>query len=212
MRLVVFGATGGTGQRLVEQGLAVGHEVTAVVRNPARLPIRHERLEVLRADVLVPAEIETVLNHADAAVSALGPTSYRSQSDVCSAGTASIARAMLTVRTRRLIVVSATPVAMNDPGDRLLYRVAVRPLLRALLKASYSDMALMEEEVRRSGLDWTIFRPPRLSNGPLTGRYRTALGHNVPGGYLIARADLAHAILSCLDQPEAIRTTVGIGY
>ena len=58
MNLVVFGATGGTGRCVVEQALASGHDVTAVVRDPEGLPLRHERLRVVRAYVFQSAEIE----------------------------------------------------------------------------------------------------------------------------------------------------------
>lgn len=211
-RLVVFGATGGTGRRLVEQALAAGHGVTAVVRDPARLPVQHERLGVVRADVLDPAEIGQALEGADAAVSALGPRSYRAPATVCSAGTASILGVMREVAVRRFVAISAAPVAVDDPGDKLLYRLAVRPVLRTLLKNSYDDMALMEQEVRRSGRDWTIFRPPRLTDEPRTGRYRTALNQNVPGGYFLSRADLADAILRRLDDTGTFGATVGVGY
>ena len=208
MRLAVFGATG---RCLLGQALDAGHEVTGVVRNPARLGRRHERLRVLRADVLDPAAMKTVLAGTDAAVSALGPRSYRAPTTVCSAGTASILGAMQATGVRRFVCVSAAPVAIGDPGDEFLYRLAVRPLLRRLLENSYDDMALMEE-VRRSGLDWTILRPPRLTDGPPTGRYRTALGRNVPGGYSVSRADLNDAILRRLDDPGFFGATVGVGY
>jgi putative NADH-flavin reductase len=70
----------------------------------------------------------------------------------------------------------------------------------------------MEDEMRQSGLDWTIVRPPRLTDKPPTGRYRTALNRNVRGGYTISRADLAAAILKLLDDPASIRAAIGIGY
>jgi putative NADH-flavin reductase len=212
MKVVVFGATGGTVRRVVGQGLAAGHELTAVVRDPARLPVRHERLEVARAEVLEPAQIVSALAGADAAVSALGPRSYRAPTTVCSASARSILAAMDRAGVRRFVCVSAAPVAVDDPGDKLLYRLAVRPVLRRLLKNSYEDMARMEDQVRRSGLDWTIFRPPRLTDGPRTGRYRTALNQNVPGGYFLSRADLADAILRRLDDPGSVGATVGVGY
>jgi uncharacterized protein YbjT (DUF2867 family) len=70
----------------------------------------------------------------------------------------------------------------------------------------------MEDALRASDLDWTIFRPPRLTNGPLTGSYRTALGQNLRGGALISRADVAHEMLAALGQPATIRHEIGIAY
>jgi putative NADH-flavin reductase len=70
----------------------------------------------------------------------------------------------------------------------------------------------MEDLLRASDLDWTIFRPPRLTNKPVTGRYRTALGRNLRGGALISRADVAHAMLAAVGQPATIGREVGIAY
>lgn len=211
MKLTVFGATGGTGRQVVEQALAAGHEVTAVVRDPARLTLQHARLQVLCADVRDPAAIAPALADSEAVVSALGPRP-RDTIGICSAGARSILTAMRATGVRRFVGVSAGPVAPPDPGDRLLYRFILRPLIRAIFKNAYADLARMEDEVRRSGLDWTILRPPRLTDKPRTGRYRTALNRNVPGGYSIARADLADAILTLVADPAAINATVGIGY
>jgi len=84
------------------------------------------------------------------------------------------------------------------------------PLFKAILRERYTDLALMEDVLRGSGLDWTIFRPPRLTNGRLTGRYRTALGRNLKGGTTVSRADVAHAMLAAMEQKETIRQEIGI--
>jgi uncharacterized protein YbjT (DUF2867 family) len=70
----------------------------------------------------------------------------------------------------------------------------------------------MEDEIRRSGTEWTIVRPPKLVNKALTGRYRTCVGANVPRGYSVSRADVAHAMLEMLDDPATVRQAVGIAY
>ncbi|MQA13442.1 MAG: NAD(P)H-binding protein [Pseudonocardiaceae bacterium] len=212
MWLTVFGATGGTGRHLVSRGLQAGHRVTAVVRDPARLDARHDRLEIVRADVLEPGAIEAAVAGRDAVVSALGPRGGRGPTTVCSAGTASVLTAMQATGVRRFVGISAAPVAVDDEGDRLLYRLTARPLLRALFTHVYADLALMEAQLRRSDVDWIVLRAPRLTDKPAAGHYRTALNGNVPGGYVISRADLADAILDRLDDPAAIRATVGIGY
>jgi uncharacterized protein YbjT (DUF2867 family) len=74
----------------------------------------------------------------------------------------------------------------------------------------YVDLALMEDIVRDSGLDWTVVRPPRLSDGRLTGTYRTAYGQNIRGGWIVSRADVAQLMLRALDEPETIKQTLGI--
>jgi putative NADH-flavin reductase len=212
MRLTIFGASGQTGRRLVEHALAAGHDLTAVVRDPARLPVRHQRLQVVVADVLDPAAIAPAVAGADAVISALGPHPPRNRSSIISAGTASILEAMQATGTSRLVVVSAAPVATDDHGTTLPERLLARPLLRRLLGGLYADMATMEDTVKRSGVDWTILRPPWLSEGPRTGSYRQAKDGNLRGGARISRADLAEAILACLDDPDTVKATIAIGY
>jgi putative NADH-flavin reductase len=212
MQLTIFGASGQTGRHLVEQALHAGHHLTAVVRDPARLPIRHDRLQVVTADVVDPAAIQPAVAGADAVASALGPRSYRQASSILSAGTASILQAMRATGTSRLVVVSAAPVASDDHGTTLPYRLLVGPLLRALLRRAYADMASMEQTTTRSGTDWTILRPPRLTNGPRTGTWRQAKDTNLRRGYRISRADLAEAILASLDDPDTVKATIAIGY
>lgn len=212
MRLVVFGATGGTGGRIVEQALASGHGVTAVVRDPGRLQLRHERLKVVRADVFRSEEIRPLMVGADAVLSALGPHTYRAETTVCSRSIRSILGAMREVGVGRLVCISAAPVGSAGKDDTFLYRFVARPLVRVIFKGVYQDLAVMEAEVRRSGTDWTIFRPPRLTDGPRTGRYRLGHDRNVVGASTISRADLADAVLGSLADPATIRRTVGIGY
>lgn len=84
------------------------------------------------------------------------------------------------------------------------------PLLRAALRDVYADLALMEDVLRDSGLDWTVVRPPRLTDRPPTGRYRTADGRNLRRGLLVSRADVAHLMLATLDRPETIGRAIGI--
>src|SRR6266436_9262191 len=72
MRLLIIGATGGTGRELVKQALERGHQVTAFVRTPARLRLAHERLTVVRGDVLDRSSVEAAVRGHDAVLSALG--------------------------------------------------------------------------------------------------------------------------------------------
>jgi putative NADH-flavin reductase len=212
MRLTIFGASGQTGRHLLTQALAAGHAVTAVVRDPTRLPIRHQRLKLVVADVLDPAAIQPAVAGADAVISALGPQPPRNRSSIISAGTASILDAMRATGTSRLVVISAAPVAADDHGTTLGYRLLAGPLLRTLLGGLYADMAIMEDTIKRSGTDWTILRPPWLSDGPKTGAYRQAKDSNLRRGSRISRADLADAILASLDDPDTVKATIAIGY
>jgi uncharacterized protein YbjT (DUF2867 family) len=89
-------------------------------------------------------------------------------------------------------------------------RHLVAPTLAAAFRDVYADLALMEDVLRDSGLDWTVVRPPRLTNRPATGTYRTAIGRNLRRGLLVSRADVAHLMLDVLKRPETIGQAVGV--
>jgi uncharacterized protein YbjT (DUF2867 family) len=105
-------------------------------------------------------------------------------------------------------VVSAAPVG-PAPDDGPLDR-AVRAIVSAVLKDVYADLRAMEAEVAASATDWTVVRPPRLQNRPLSGRYRTVVGGFPPKGRFIARADVAHAMLALTTDPGAVKQGVGV--
>ncbi len=209
MRLTVFGATGGTGSAVVRQALAAGHDVVAVVRDPARLTVpAGTGLGVVTADVMEPAQIEPAVKGSDAVVSALGPRKGGPVT-VLADSARSILTAMDDAGVRRLVAVSASG-AFTEPTDTFVTRVVVKPLLQRLLRDAMADTRRMEGEIRASDTDWTLMRPPQLTNRPGRGRYRREIGQNV--GRSIARADVADAILAALADPATIGHTVGIGY
>jgi uncharacterized protein YbjT (DUF2867 family) len=79
-----------------------------------------------------------------------------------------------------------------------------------VLRKHYADLAQMEDVLRDSQLEWTVVRPPKLNDGPLTATYQTAYGQNVRGGFSVSRADVAHLMLRVLAQPETIEQVVGV--
>ncbi|MER6508301.1 NAD(P)H-binding protein [Nonomuraea sp. NPDC001636] len=221
MKLTVFGAGGGVGRHLLAQSLAQGHDVTAVVRDPARLdglPVRV--VPVADLTTAEAADLRPAVEGADAVLSALGPPN-NAAAGVASRGTEVILAAMEAAGARRLVVVSAAPVGTtpspgrphpprHDPGDGPFLRYVVYPLVKAALRPQYLDLAVMEDAVRDSGLDWTVVRPVQLTDKPVTGAYRTAVGQNVPGGRYVSRADVAHAVLAALGRPETVRQVIGM--
>ena len=209
MKMVVFGATGGTGALVVQQALAAGHEVTAATRDPGRVALRHEHLRIVQGDVLDFASTESAIRGQDAVISCIGGTTGGKPVTLYSAGMANILRAMGGTGVRRLVCVSANPLEVGN-GDVLLDRLVLKPIVRAIFKASYADLARMEAEVRASGLDWTIMRPPRLTNRPATAHYRIAYGRNLPRGRSIGRAVLAAAMLRLLGDPKALHAWVTV--
>jgi putative NADH-flavin reductase len=212
LNILVIGATRHTGNQVMRQSLNAGHTVTALARDPARIDVQHEQLRVVRGDVLDPATLGQAMAGCDAVVSSLGATSaYRAPTTLYSDGMRNIIQAMRAAGVGRLIAVSAAPLS-RDEGDTLPMRLLMKPLMWAILKEPYTDLARMEEEIRESGLDWTIMRPPRLTDKPPTGHYRTAVNRSVRRGYSIGRSDLAGAILKLLDDPTTIHAAIGIAY
>jgi uncharacterized protein YbjT (DUF2867 family) len=219
MKITIFGATGSVGQSLVEQALAAGDEVTAVARHPERLP---DGVRGVRADLSAtnPAELGPAVAGADAVLSVIGP---RSKEDVgiSSRGTKAIIATMKAAGARRLVVISAAPIATvaspgrpkpprRDPGDGFFVANLLTPIVKRAFGHNYADLALMEDAVRASGLDWTIVRPPRMTDKPLTGTYRTASDQNLRGGLSIPRADAAHFMLQVPTLPETVGQTVRV--
>ena len=141
MRLLILGATGGTGRALLDQASRRGHEVTALVRSPQKLAMAPKSVTVLRGDPLSVAELRAALPGHDAVLTALGPPGF---------------------------------------GRTTIF------------------------------LDWTIARPPRLTNGPLTRRYRVADGHQPGGMPFVSRADVADFLLNELEQKRHVHQIVGM--
>ena len=220
MKLTIFAATGGIGRQLLEQAIAAGHDVTAVARNPQNLspvPARAVAADLASID---PAALQPAVAGTGAVLSALGPRT-RAEAGVAARGTGAITQAMQAARVRRIIVVSAAPIGTvpspgrphprrHDPGDAFIIRYLADPIVKRALREHYADLARMEDVLRGSDLDWTAVRPPRLTSKPVTGRYRTAYGQNIRRGLFVSRADVAHYMLSILDQAETFRRTVGI--
>ncbi|MFF7773652.1 NAD(P)-dependent oxidoreductase [Streptomyces tanashiensis] len=210
MKLTVFGATGGIGQEVVRQALASGHEVTAVVRDPARLTVTGTRLTVRRADLTDPEALRGAVAGRDAVLSGLGARS-RADAGVAARLTRSVLTAMEAERTRRLLVVSAAPLGPVPDGQALVDR-AVLAIVNSVLKDVYADLRVMESDLAASGADWTSVRPPKLTDKQGTGQYRRVVGGTPPRGRSLARADVAHAMLSMIDDPATVRQGVGVAY
>jgi putative NADH-flavin reductase len=209
MKLTIFGATGATGTSLTDQALAAGHEVTAVVRDAGRLAVpAHPRLQVVTADVMDPASIAPAVEGADAVISTIGPRGT-GPTTVIRDSVRSIIAAMEKTGARRFVQVSGSIVA--DDGESPYMRYLVKPLARrTFLRQVSADMRAGEEEIRRSGLDWTILRPPALTAKPARGTYRMAIDRNLPHGFQVSRVDLAACMLALLDDPATVHRHVAI--
>lgn len=201
MKLTILGATGGTGQAFVDQACAAGHDVTAVVRTPGGLAPR-PHLTVATMD-----ELASAVAGRDAVLTAIGPRG-RGPTTIQTDTTTTIIEAMRTAGVRRLVCVSNS--GMHTDGDGPMTKALVKPMLRRMLRHGFADMRGMEEVVWVSGLDWTILRPPRLTNGRHTGTYRTEMNRNVRGGIQVSRADVADYMLRCLTDPATVHAAISV--
>lgn len=202
--LLILGATGGIGQELVNQALERGHRVTALVRSPQKLRGARAGLKVIPGS-LSAEEIGAALAGCDAVLSAVGP-SGPGRTSVTQDSARSIVAAMRARGVRRLLIVGVA-VLFRDAG------ILARLLRGTLLRGVADDSEVMEQIVEASGLDWTIVRPPRLTNGPRSERYGVANDHLPPGAggaSTISRADVAHFMLDELERSEHVRRVVGI--
>ncbi|MFI8518949.1 NAD(P)-dependent oxidoreductase [Streptomyces sp. NPDC085481] len=212
MKLTVFGATGGIGREIVRQALDAGHEVTAVVRDPARFTVTGRRLDVFRADLSDPEALRGAVAGRHAVLSGLGA---RNRADAATGVAARLTRSVLTAMdaesVRRLVVVSAAPVGPVPDGQALVDK-AMLTIINSVLKDVYADLRVMEAELAASATDWTSVRPPKLTDKPVTGRYRSVVGGNPSRGRTLARADVAHAMLAMIDDPATLKQGVGVAY
>src|SRR6267154_577947 len=201
--LFVLGATGGTGRALIEQALGRGHRITAFVRSPEKLGPPRDGLTALGGDPRNSDEFRAVLPGHESVLSALGPPGIGPSTLVAVSARSTVA-AMRASGVRRLLVVG---VAVLFEHDGLMSAIARRTFLRNVAK----DHAEMERIVGASGLDWTIARPPRLTNGELTHAYGVADGRMPPGARLtISRADVADFLLDEVEHPKHLRQIVGM--
>ncbi|NBM19334.1 NAD(P)-dependent oxidoreductase [Streptomyces sp. GC420] len=210
MDLTVFGATGGVGREIVRQALTAGHRVTAVVRDPARLPVTGERLQVVTAGLGDPGPLRQAVAGRDAVLSGVGPSGPRA-AGIAASATRSILGAMEAEGVRRFVAVSAAPLGPVPENETVLLRL-LTPVVSRVLRKVYDDLREMEDEMRRSAAEWTAVRPPRLTDAPLTGVYRRAVDANPRGGRRIGRADVAHAMLAAVDDPATVGRALGIAY
>jgi putative NADH-flavin reductase len=209
MKLLIFGATGGTGRKLVELALEQGHKVTAFARNPAALDYQHPNLQVVQGDVMELASVERAMPGQEAVLSALGaPASQKAP--VRSEGTRNIISTMEKAGVRRLIC--QTTLGMGDSRELLpfSYKYLIVPFI---LRSAFADSERQESYIKQSHLEWTIIRPAALTNGQPTGVYRHGFAVGDKGLKMkISRADLANFILKQLADHSYLYQTPGVSY
>jgi putative NADH-flavin reductase len=210
MKLLVIGATGGTGGCVVESALRAGHEVTALARTPQKITMQHERLRVVQGDVLQADTVLRAMQGQQAVICALGPAAGTAPGRIISEGSRNIIEAMVQAGVRRLVFESGIMVGEGQglsATNRFLLGI-----FRALNRALYEDKVRAEKLIRDSGLDWVIVRPPKLKHMPARGNYRVgpALNVNLPAG--LAHADVADFMVKSVTATEHLFQLLEMGY
>lgn len=210
MKIVVFGATGRIGRKLVSGGIARGHEVTAAARHPESMRARDRVPRIVACDLLDAAQVDAAVADQDAVIVTVGARCSLAPGVVHSHGVANVVGAMKAHAVRRLVCISAAGVHDDhDPNLPPFFTRLLRPLM---LSRVWPELRAMDACVAGSGLDWTLVHVAHLTNGQAVGRYRVAQGTSMAGGYKISRADVADFMLKELERGEWIGHDVAIAY
>ena len=203
MRIAVFGGTGATGRLLISQALDSGFSVTAYARHPEKLGIEDNRLRVVKGELSDCAAIDRAVEGSDAVISLLGPGRPLKGTPVA-LGTRAILSSMDKFGVRRIVAIATASVRdpRDKPGLRTRFLVGMSKLL---VRPAYNDVVATAQAIRASDRDWTIIRPPFLSNGRRTGQVSAGyLGDGITGTYL-SRANAADFMLKQLRSDTYVR-------
>lgn len=207
MKLAIFGASGKTGHHLVEQALAAGHEVRALVRDPAKLRARHPRLTVITGNALDAACVAEAVTGSEAVLSALGIGKDNPPGAITQA-VRNIAQAMADHGVRRLIAMSSLGIGDSKGQIPLAFKMAI--LAIPVLRTTMADLGTMEEFLRGTDLDWIVVRPGGLQDKPARGHWRVSSADEKLTAGDIPRADVAAFMLGQLESDAFLRRTPGL--
>jgi putative NADH-flavin reductase len=204
MKLLVLGATGGIGVEIAKQAVERGHSVTAFVRAPERLAAFADRIAVVQGNLLSVPELASVAEGHDAILSSFGPRDPRGNGKSMESFGRTLTNAMVLAGVQRVIVVSVA----------FLFKDSIIPPAylagRLLFPHHVADAAEMEAILQKSGLDWTIVRPPGLTNRAGTGAYRVREDHLPRFGFVISRAEVADYMIQAAENGSSIGKIVGV--
>jgi putative NADH-flavin reductase len=201
MKVLVLGATGGTGSHVLRVALSAGHEVTVLVRDASTLDVT-DGVRVLTGDATSAEDVRAAVASQDAVLNAIGSRNVRHPVEV-EVGRA-LLPAMRDAAVDRLVVCSAFGVGDSQADANTLQRM----FFHTVLGKVYAAKEVADAEVRTSGLDWTLVYPTRLTDDPATGALAT--GERLPqgAGIHVTRADVARFMLAQLTDSTWSRKTV----
>jgi putative NADH-flavin reductase len=209
MRIAIIGASRGIGAELLKAAIAAGHEVTALVRDPAKLNASSPGLKVIKGDILDPSSVAATIAGQEAICVCIGIPPTRKPVDVFSRGTQNILNAIAKESNQKLILVTGIGAGDSKGHGGFFYDRILNPLL---LETNYADKDRAESIVKASNVEWLIVRPGFLTNDPRTGKYRVIDNlFGVTAGK-ISRADVADFILKQLASPTHFGKTPLVTY
>ena len=206
-RLLVLGANGPTGREMVQQALDRGHDVRALTRRPDSFPLRHEQLKILAGDATDRVVIDDAVAQTDAVICTIGAKFTRHAVDVYSTSAHLLITAMAKHDRQRLIVVTSSGVAPSEHRHGPVQKGSYLLMRHTFARTVYDDMARMESYVTASDLDWTIVRPPGLTNTP--GQGYVTQETEIDGAFC-ARPDLAAMLLDQLTHDRYVRKIAAV--
>ena len=208
MNILIFGASGKTGRKLITQGLRKGHNITAFVRNPASLKLWDDNLRIIKGDALNLNDVDSAITGQDVVISALGnrtsQTIWKSNKNISNALN-NIILGMNNHKVKRLL--SITSFGVNKkifPLEKLYIKVILWKL--------FADIPKQEELIKKSNLNWTILRPARLVDTNKTGQYKTGEDLSIGLFSKISRADVADFLIKNIQNDDLVGKTITISY
>jgi len=199
MKLLVIGATGRTGREIIQQALARGHHVAAFVRSPENINLKNERLTIVKGNAMDENQLFNAMQNYDAVLSTLGSREVFKPSSLLHDSAVATTHAMHRAEVKRIVVLSA---AAHFPG-------IPNRIVSFILRNHMRDSLAMEQIVQDSGLNWTIARPPRLTQEEYT-TYRSREGAAPKMGFSLSRKAVAAFMLDAIEQEKHFHTIVGI--
>lgn len=201
----LFGATGGTGALVLQHALDAGHRVTALVRTPSKLTLSHPRLHIVQGSVLDRACVDQTVHGVDAVICCLGAPP-RNAERLRERGTQVVVDAMQAAGVRRLVVQSSHGIGETRHELPWLMRWLIVPLY---LNKVFADHERQEAVVRATELDWTLARPPHLSDGQPAAALAAGPDYDPTQMTMtIARTDVARFLLQQASAHNSLRQTL----
>jgi uncharacterized protein YbjT (DUF2867 family) len=202
MKVLVLGATGGTGRLIVRDAVAIGYSVVALVRSTAHADL--PGAELIEGDARDEATLARAMDSCDAVVSALGTGMGRRKVDLLTVATRALIAAMTRNDVRRLVCISALGVGDSRGHGGFVFDRLFQPLL---LSQAYKDKNRQEAAIRVTSLDWVIVRPARLTDDQARGSVRAVTNLARINGGKVARADVARFAVEQLTADTWLRQT-----